>query len=75
MGLNKKNTEIIKQRFRECFNTEPTTERENEHGADSIWITTDQGINLQELIRLKEGVHNTMSLIPQTNGKILISVW
>lgn len=73
MAIDKKDTQILKERFLEHFDQYPEVINENQHGSDGVVIYTD-AISLRELNDLKRGIHNTMSLSSQ-DGKLRISVW
>jgi hypothetical protein len=74
MAINKKNTDLLKDRFFEEFEIQPQVTDENEHGSDGVYIDVTGWVNFDSLRRIKDGIGNTMSIRIEAD-KIRIVVW
>lgn len=75
MAINKKNTAILKERFKSFFASEPDVYEESEHGCDRIVVYTSKSIDLNELNDLVEGISNTMTIRSYGAMELRIDVW
>ena len=81
MGLNVENTNKAIKRFKEEFDNDHYNGKiivhdKSEYGCEAIEATIDKSISFGELERLKEGIHNTMSVgVDNESGKLYVSIW
>lgn len=75
MAINKKNTNLLKERVKEIFDQEPEVYYENQYGCDAIVITTDKTIHLRDLKNLIEGIGNSISIREDDEGRLRVAVW
>lgn len=75
MAINKKNTNLLKERFKEIFEQEPEVYDEDQYGCAAIVITTDETIHLRDLNNLTEGIGNSLTIRVDDEGRLRVAVW
>lgn len=75
MAINKRNTGLLKERFKEEFELNPVVLEEDEHGCAYIYVEIEDAVNFQELNRLVEGIGNTLTIRAVGPDKLRIKVW